>query len=79
MANINGKWKTEWKRRVAYFDKAVGKAEKRDRQGRHVARQTEEEMDVLGDGFKKKKVHETKLEKLFEASMPHTRQQAGPT
>ena len=58
MTNLNGQWQDEWKRRVAYFDKHVGTAEKKVKK-KSLA-------EKMWSKFRKaKKPAETELSKLF--------------
>ena len=56
--NIQGKWKAEWTRRVAFFDREVGRVETKVKKKSWGAK-------LWAPFKKKKKVQETKLQKLF--------------
>lgn len=58
MTNLNGEWQSEWKRRLAYFNKEVGNAEKKVKE--KTLRQR-----VFAKFHKAKKPAETELSLLF--------------
>ncbi|SIT01352.1 hypothetical protein SAMN05421759_11024 [Roseivivax lentus] len=58
MTNLNGQWQAEWKRRLAYFNKEVGNAEKKVKEKNLRQR-------VFAKFHKAKKPAETELSQLF--------------